>query len=68
MLTNLHRQFGHGSKDKFVNLLKGAEKWHDHYDEMIDKIIDVCEGCIMKKKLPDRPSVAYPLANDFINV
>ncbi len=65
MLTKLHRQFGHGSKDKFVDLLKGAEKWHDHFDEMIDKIIDGCEGCIMKKKLPDRPSVAYPLANDF---
>ncbi len=65
MLTKLHRQFGHGSKDKFVDLLKGAEKWYDHFDEMIDKIIDGCEGCIMKKKLPDRPSVAYPLANDF---
>ena len=65
MLTKLHKQFGHGSKEKFVDLLKGAEKWHDHFDEMIDKIIDGCEGCIMKKKLPDRPSVAYPLANDF---
>ncbi len=65
MLEKLHRQFGHGSKSKFVDLLKGAEKWHDHFDEMIDKIIDGCEGCIFKKRLPDRPSVAFPMANDF---
>ena len=65
MLEKLHRQFGHGSKSKFVDLLKGAEKWHDHFDEMIDKIIDGCEGCILKKRSPDRPSVAMPLANDF---
>ena len=67
MLEKLHRQFGHGSKTKFVDLLKGAEKWRDHFDEMIDKIIDGCEGCIFKKRLPDRPSVALPLANDFNN-
>ena len=65
MLTKLHKQFGHGSKEKFVDLLKGADKWHEHFDEMIDKIIDGCEGCIMKKRLPDRPSVSYSLANDF---
>ena len=65
MLEKLHRQFGHGSKSKFVDLLKGAEKWRDHFDEMIDKIIDGCEGCIFKKRLPDKPSVALPMANDF---
>ena len=65
MLEKLHKQFGHGSKSKFVDLLKGAEKWHEHFDEMIDKIIDGCEGCILKKRLPDRPSVAFPMANDF---
>ncbi len=65
MLEKLHRQFGHGSKSKFVDLLKGAEKWSEHFDEMIDKIIDGCEGCIFKKRLPDKPSVALPLANDF---
>ena len=65
MLEKLHRQFGHGSKNKFVDLLKGAEKWEEHFNEMIDKIIDGCEGCILKKRSPDRPSVAYPLANEF---
>ena len=65
MLEKLHKQFGHGSKEKFVDLLKGAEKWKDHFNEMINKIIDGCEGCILKKRTPDRPSVAYPMANDF---
>ena len=65
MLEKLHRQFGHGSKSKFVDLLKGAEQWREHFDEMIDKIIDGCEGCIFKKRLPDKPSVALPLSNDF---
>ncbi len=65
MLEKLHRQFGHGSKSKFVDLLKGAEKWREHFDEMIDKIIDGCEGCIFKKRLPNKPSVALPMANDF---
>ncbi len=65
MLEKLHKQFGHGSKAKFVDLLKGAEKWKDHFNEMIDKIIDGCEGCIMKKRSPDKPSVAYPLGRDF---
>ena len=65
MLEKLHKQFGHGSKNKFVDLLKGAEKWKDHFDEMIDKIIDGCEGCILKKRSPDRPSIAFPFANDF---
>ena len=65
MLDKLHRQFGHGSKSKFVDLLKGAEKWKSHFNEMIDKIINGCQGCILKKRSPDKPSVSYPLANDF---
>ena len=65
MLVKIHKQFGHGQKKKFVDLLKGAGQWIDTFDEMLEKIIDGCEGCILRKRNPVRPSVAFPLSNDF---
>ena len=67
-LTKIHRQFGHRSKHQFTVILKEAGKWQDKFSKMIDKIMDSCEGCILRSKTPDRPAVAPPLANDFGNV
>ena len=64
-LTKIHRQFGHRSKHQFVTILKEAGKWQDKFSKMIDKIMEKCEGCIMRLRTPDRPAVAPPLANDF---
>lgn len=64
-LEKLHRQFGHRPKESFVKLLKSADTWTPDMSEMIDKIIDGCEGCIKRKRNPDRPAVAMPMANEF---
>ena len=64
-LTKIHRQFGHRSKLQFVTILKEAGKWQDKFSKMIDKIMERCEGCIMRLRTPDRPAVAPPMANDF---
>ena len=65
MLNKIHRQFGHRTKPIFVSLLKDTNNWIPEFSSMLDKIIDGCEGCIMKKKTPARPSVALPRATDF---
>lgn len=64
-LEKLHRQFGHRTKRVFVTLLKDTNNWAPHFSEMVDKIINGCEGCILRKRNPDRPSVALPRTEDF---
>ena len=64
-LMKIHRQFGHRPKVQFVTILKEAGKWQEKFSKMIDKIMDSCEGCILRKRCPDRPAVAPPMANDF---
>jgi transposase InsO family protein len=67
-LDKIHKQFGHRSKRAFVEVLKTAENWHPKFSKMINKIISGCEGCIMRKRNPDRPAVALPMSNDFNQV
>ena len=64
-LTKIHRQFGHRSKHQFVTILKEAGKWQEKFSKMIDKIMERCEGCILRLRTPDRPAVAPPLSSDF---
>lgn len=64
-LSKIHRQFGHRSKHQFVTILKEAGKWQEKFSKMIDKIMEGCEACILRRKTPDRPAVAPPLASDF---
>ena len=64
-LIKLHKQFGHRPKKCFVNLLKGAKVWEPRMDKILDGIIDGCEACILRKRSPDRPAVAMPMASDF---
>ena len=64
-LQKLHKQFGHRPKKCFVDLLKSANAWKPSMDSLLDKIIEGCEGCILRKRSPDKPAVALPMANDF---
>ena len=68
LLDKIHKQFGHRPKLAFVQVLKSADQWQDKFSPMIDNIIKRCEGCIMRKRSPDKPAVAPPLANDFNQV
>ena len=64
-LIKIHKQFGHRPKKQFVTILKEADQWDEKFSEMIDDIMDKCEGCILRRKTPDRPAVAAPMTNDF---
>ena len=64
-LEKVHRQFGHRSKLQFVTILKEAGKWQEKFSKMIDRIMNRCEGCILRKRSPDKPAVAPPMSNDF---
>ena len=68
MLSKIHQQFGHRPKKVYIDLLKSAGQWKDYFEEMIDKIINGCEGCILRKRNPDRPAVSLSLSNDFNQV
>ena len=68
LLHKLHKQFGHRPKRVFVELIKSAEQWDPKFSKMIDQIIDGCEGCILRKRSPDRPAVALPMAKDFNHI
>ena len=67
-LNKIHKQFGHRPKRAFVNLLKAAGKWDNKFSGMLDHIIDGCQGCIMRKRNPDRPVVAMPMGTEFNEV
>ncbi len=64
-LRKIHLQFGHRSKKQFVTILKEAGKWKEEYSTIIDTIMDKCEGCLLRRKTPDRPAVAPPMSSDF---
>ena len=64
-LHKLHKQFGHRPKDSFITLLKNANAWTPDMHQIITKIIEGCEGCIKRKRNPDRPTVAMPMASEF---
>ena len=63
-LNKLHKQFGHRPKEAFIDVLKHANSWTSKFNGMLDNIIDACEGCIIRKRNPDRPAVAMLMAKD----
>ena len=64
-LDKIHKQFGHRPKKVLVSIIKDAGKWNEKFDNMIDKIMEKCEGCLLRKRVPDKPAVAAPLSSDF---
>ena len=68
LLHKLHRQFGHRPKRVFIELIKSADQWDPKFNKMIDQIIDGCEGCILRRRNPDKPAVSLPMAKDFNHI
>ena len=64
-LERLHKKFGHFKKDKFRLHLKSAGALYKGAEGQIDKLIDGCEGCLIKNRNPDRPKVEMPMASEF---
>lgn len=64
-LDKIHKQFGHRPKHVIVNLLKSADVWSEDMGLILDEISKSCEGCIHRKRNPDRPAVALSLASEF---
>ena len=68
LLDKLHKQLGHRPRKVFIDFLKSADQFNDSFLPIIDKIIDGCEGCLLRKRSPDRPAVALNPANDFNDI
>ena len=64
-LEKLHKQFGHRPLKNFEDLLKSAGVWRPDMKKMLEKLMSNCDGCIKRRRKPDRPAVAMPAANDF---
>ena len=64
-LTKIHKQFGHRPKRQFVTILKEAGQWQEKFSSMIDTMMNKCEGCLLRKRTPDKPAVAAPISSDF---
>ena len=64
-MNKLHKQMGHHTREKFLNLLNDANAWYPEAEEDFDRIIDDCEGCLLLKRNPDRPVVSMPMASHF---
>ena len=65
LMNKLHKQMGHHTREKFLNLLNDANAWYPEAEEDFDRIIDDCEGCLLLKRNPDRPVVSMPMASHF---
>ena len=68
LLNKLHRQLGHRPRKVFIDFLKSADQYDDSFAPIIDKIINGCEGCLLRKRSPDRPAVALNPSKDFNDV
>ena len=65
-LRRLHRQFGHCPQTKFLHFLKSTKvKWQKELEEDLEEIMGNCVGCLQRRRNPDRPAVALPMAGRF---
>ena len=67
-IKKLHRQFGHTSKERFINLLKSAGAWCDELIPVIDELYLSCEICKVFSRKPPKPAVSMPMASRFNQV
>ena len=67
VIRKVHKQAGHQSKEKFLKFLQGSTIVWDKklLREELDNITRNCEGCILKKRKPDRPAACIPVADGF---
>ncbi len=68
LLNKLHKQLGHRPRKVFIDFLKSADQFKDSFTPIIDKIINGCEGCLLRRRSPDRPVVALNPAKDFNDI
>ena len=63
--TKWHKQFGHPPAHKLKELLNRAKIHNKELNNAIEKVTDNCTTCIIYKKPPTKPIVAFPLASHF---
>lgn len=64
MSRKLHKQFGHASSEKLINLLKKAGNTDKDIFKCIEKVVSECVTCQRYKKPAPRPVVCFPRATD----
>ena len=65
MALKLHRQFGHPSQEKLLNLIKNAGITDGDLKLEIIKVSETCDICMKHRKPMPRPVVSLPLATKF---
>ena len=67
VIRKVHKQAGHQSKEKFLKFLTESSIVWDKklLRNELDKMTKNCEGCILKKKKPDKPAACIPVADGF---
>ena len=64
-LTHVHRQMGHPSEQKLVDLFKKSGAWETEYKGVLDRIYEGCDTCKQFARTPSNPVVALPRAGEF---
>ena len=65
----LHRQFCHASKWRLCKLVRDSKDFNDpEFLKVIEKCCDSCKLCLTHKRVPPRPVVGMPLADNFNQV
>ena len=63
--VKLHRQFGHPTADKLVDLIEKSGCRDDNVRKAIEKVSSECETCLKFSKAAPRPVVSLPMASKF---
>ena len=61
----LHKQFGHPTAKKLIDLLHKADIKEENLEKEIHSVSANCEACVRYKRPSPRPIVSIPLANKF---
>ena len=64
-ITKLHKQFGHPSSKRLIELLKSAGMNNVDCFKIVERVSDDCDICTKYKRTPSRPVVSLPLAKEF---
>ena len=60
-----HKQFTHPPAAKLIDLLSRANIKHPDIAKIITEVSETCDICLRYRKPPNKPVVAFPLANRF---
>ena len=61
----LHKQFGHPSSKRLIQLLKDGGINDKNYFDFVEKNSDECEICKKFRRTPSKPVVCMPMAREF---